>query len=110
VRVTKQVPAQVALTTDRNIVVDVRDPSEPMIYVACGNGRIHSFKYDRADQRVSRKKAYSLSNVGTRALLGAMRITDNYMTALLQTDELIIPYSHGHYKAPDPMHDANNAL
>src|SRR4051812_42677542 len=85
------------------MVVDVRDPGEPMIYVACGNGRIHSFTYDRAgDQRVSRRKAYSLSNVGTRAILGAMRITDSYMTALLQTDELIIPYSHGHYKVPDP--------
>jgi hypothetical protein len=34
--------------------------------------------------------------------MGAMRATDSYMTALLQSDELIVPYFQGHYKVPDP--------
>lgn len=95
------------MTTGRNVVVDERDPEKPVIFVSCGNGRIHSFKYDRthgAGAELRKKKVYSVSNVGTRAVLGVMRIKGAYMTGLHQTDELLIARAHGTIKV-DAQHD-----
>lgn len=96
-----RIPDRVAMTTGRNVLVDERDPEKPVIFVSCGNGRIHSFRYDRsrgAGAELRKKKVYSISNVGTRAILGVMRIKDAYMTGLHQTDELLIARAHGTIK------------
>jgi hypothetical protein len=97
------------MTTGRNVLVDERDPEKPVIFVSCGNGRIHSFRYDRsrgAGAELRKKKVYSISNVGTRAILGVMRIKDAYMTGLHQTDELLIARAHGTIKV-DTRHDTH---